>query len=129
MKNLIPILKFWNEYKAYSIDKPIPEHKEFLESSLIRVLCWYRKKLFLNLIWLIPLLLFSGMVIYSIMDEHSESMIFDIIDTCLSYGYNMDMALILLQSHCLMDVISEQKNIKFCDILQHNNTLSLYNWN
>ena len=59
MKNNIPIKMVWNEYKAYSLNKPIQEeNKSYLESSLIRVLCWYRKRLLLWMVFSIMIGLF-----------------------------------------------------------------------
>jgi hypothetical protein len=63
LKNKIPIDRFWQEYEAYSHKRKFNGDGKSISASLIRVMCWYRKKLLLNLIWLIPLCLFIGWTI------------------------------------------------------------------
>ena len=69
-----------------------------------------------------------GMVSYSLIDNSVEEHLMPVMDTCIAYEYNMDMALILLQKHCLVNVLAG-RNIPFCDLLNNETTLLLYEWN
>jgi len=71
-----------------------------------------------HLFWIIPLMILSGMVTYAIFDNVAEESVFKILDTCLAYEYDMDMAILLVQKHCLTDLITGNYNLEFCLALQ-----------
>ena len=82
-----------------------------------------------HLIWITPFLLVTGMLFYALLDNQSNKLFMPIIETCVGYEANMDMAVILLQSHCLRDDLSQRRNLLFCDEFQNQSKiLSLYNW-
>jgi hypothetical protein len=88
-----------------------------------------------NLLWIIPLGIFIGMVLYAIIDNQSEKQLLNIIDTCLLYETEMDFSVLLLQNHCLKDALSEDVNEDFCFALQgtkpnnfKDGILDLYVW-
>ena len=70
------------------------------------------------------------MLFWALIYNEAEREFMPLVEACVAYETNMDMAIILLQGHCLMDLINGQKNIPFCDEFQNlSKILSLYNWN
>jgi len=80
-----------------------------------------------HLWWIIPFCIVVGMLTYSLIDNNVEATFMPLVETCLQYEYDMDSAVILVQMHCLMDDISQQKNTLFCDeYMNQSKILSLY---
>ena len=82
----------------------------------------------LNLLWIIPLCLMVGMLAYSMLNNSVEKSFMPLVETCISYETNMDMAILLVQAHCLSDIIT-LNNVDFCDeFMNQSKILSKYNW-
>lgn len=71
-----------------------------------------------HLIWIIPMVFMSGMLTYSMIDSQAETESFELLGTCLAYEDNMDMVIILLQKHCLVDAVVGGNQTDFCFALQ-----------
>ena len=71
-----------------------------------------------HLFWIIPLTFIIGLISYSALSYEANKPLKSLIETCLLYENEMDMAVILLKQHCLVDAFKQGDKAGFCYALE-----------